>query len=47
MEAKEQQGQLACWAMKLQPYEFNIVYWPGAKHTNADAMTRPPIVMEV
>jgi hypothetical protein len=46
MDAKEQRGRLAQWAMKLQPYEFKIMYQPGAKHDNADAMTRPPIVAD-
>jgi hypothetical protein len=36
MDAKEQRGRLAWWAMKLQPYEFEIVYRPGAKHDNAE-----------
>ncbi len=44
MEAKEQCGRLAWWAMKLQPYEFDIVYRQGMKHVNANAMTRPLVV---
>jgi hypothetical protein len=46
MEAKEQHGQLAQWAMKLQLYEFNIMYQPGAKHMNTNTMTRPLVVSD-
>ncbi len=46
MEAREQRGRLACWALKLQPYEFEIVHCAGSKHANADTMTRLPVVQE-
>jgi len=46
MEAKEQCGWLVRWAMKLQLYKFDIVYWPGMKHVNADTMARPPVVSD-
>jgi hypothetical protein len=46
MEAKEQRGWLAWWAMKLQPYKFEIVYRPGMKHCNTDTMTHPPVVVD-
>ncbi len=32
------------WVMKLQPYKFDIMYQPGAKHMNTNAMTRPLVV---
>ncbi|ELR23828.1 uncharacterized protein ACA1_335550 [Acanthamoeba castellanii str. Neff] len=44
MDVKEQCRWLAQWAMKLQPYEFKIVYCAGVKHVNMDVMMRPPIV---
>jgi hypothetical protein len=47
MDAKEQQGRLAWWVMKLQPYEFEIVYCAGVKHVNVDAMMRLPIVSDL
>ncbi len=31
-------------AIQLQEYDFDIVYRSGKSHTNADAMSRPPIV---
>ncbi len=47
MEAREQRGRLARWALKLQPYEFEIVHRAGTRHANADAMTRPPVVSDL
>jgi hypothetical protein len=47
MDAKEQWGCLAWWAMKLQPYEFEIVYRAGVKHVNMDTMMRLPIVSDL
>ncbi len=44
MEAREQQGCLVRWAMKLQPYDFEICHCAGEKHTNANTMSRPPVV---
>ena len=38
-----QSGMLARWAMKLQEFDMEIRHRPGHKHTNADAMSRPPI----
>ena len=33
-------NRLARWAMKLQPYTFEIRYRPGPKNANADALSR-------
>ena len=33
-------GRLARWAMRLQPYSFQIRYRPGASNANADALSR-------
>ena len=38
--AQHQNGRLARWAMKLQPYSFSIRYRPGAMNTNADVLSR-------
>jgi hypothetical protein len=35
-------GRLCRWAIMLQNYEFDIVHRAGAKHQNADALSRPP-----
>ena len=34
--------QLERWSLRLQPYDFQIVYEPGASHT-ADPMSRLPV----
>ena len=33
-------GQMARWIERLAPYEWTIEYRPGARHGNADAMSR-------
>ena len=33
---KEPEGRLACWALKLQAYDYSISHWPGNKHQNAE-----------
>ena len=38
--AQHQNGRLARWAMKLQPYTFTIRYRPGALNSNADVLSR-------
>ena len=38
--AQHQNGRLARWAMKLQPYNFTIRYRPGAQNLNADVLSR-------
>ena len=29
---KEPEGRLACWALKLQAYDYSILHRPGNKH---------------
>ncbi|KAL1260277.1 hypothetical protein QQF64_008104 [Cirrhinus molitorella] len=37
-------GRRGRWAMELDPYEWVIVHKDGKRHTNADAMSRIPVV---
>ena len=37
---KDAEGMLARWLAKLQQYDFDIEHRPGAKHVNADALSR-------
>ena len=38
--AKHDNGRLARWAMKLQPYTFSIRYRPSGDNVNADTLSR-------
>jgi hypothetical protein len=42
MKARELTGQYARWQMLLQEYDFEVVHRPGAKHNNADVLSRFP-----
>lgn len=37
---KDSHGRLSRWKLTLQQYDFNIVYKPGTKNLNADALSR-------
>lgn len=39
---KDLNGRKGRWAMKLQSYDFEIVFKPGSKNGNADALSRRP-----
>ena len=43
MKARDLNGQYARWQMLLQEYDFEIVHRAGAKHTNADVLSRFPM----
>ncbi|BHF62235.1 hypothetical protein SprV_0200521600 [Sparganum proliferum] len=39
---RDPEGQVARWQEQLQEYDFTCVYRPGARHQNADALSRHP-----
>lgn len=43
MTSKNLTGQYARWALALQSYQFTVVHRPGAKHQNADGLSRNPL----
>ena len=43
MTNNDLQGQYARWALILQEYSFTIAHRPGAKHQNADTLSRYPL----
>jgi transposase InsO family protein len=40
-------GQHARWAMMLAEFDFTVEHRPGAKHTNADILSRQPLPTQV
>lgn len=44
LQLKEPTGRLARWILAIQEYQYSITHRPGRLHTNADALSRPPIV---
>ena len=45
MTIKDWIGRLARWALFLQEFEFEIEYKKGATHANADALSRPVLLV--
>jgi hypothetical protein len=45
MSIKDYTGRLARWAVYLQEFQFNIKYKKGTVHGNADAVSRPVLLV--
>jgi len=43
---KEPEGQVARWLEQLQEYDFQVRHRKGVAHSNADALSRRPCLME-
>ena len=43
MTARNLTGQHARWALMMQSFSFTMRHRPGAKHLNADALSRLPL----
>ena len=46
MGAKDLENRLARWSLKIMDYNFDIVYNKGAKHQDADFLSRNPFKQE-
>ena len=43
---KEPNTKIMRWILQLSDYDFEIHYRPGARHSNANALSQPPFVSE-
>ena len=44
LSAQKMEGMLCRWALALQEYDFKLVYRKGSLNTNADALSRMPMM---
>ena len=44
LEMKDPYGKINRWVTELQQYQLSIQHRSGVNHSNADAMSRPPVV---
>ena len=44
LSAQKMEGMLCRWALALQEYDFKILYCKGSLNTNADALSRMPML---
>lgn len=44
---KDPQGRLARWALRLQPYNFDLVHRKGTEHTVPDMLSRLPQLSDI
>ena len=43
IKMKDPEKKLSRWAVKLQNYDFEVIYQPGLTHLNVDGLNRLPI----
>lgn len=44
MNCKDPSSKLVRWRLKLEEYQYEIVYKPGKLNANADGLSRNPIL---
>lgn len=44
MSLNDPGSRLTRWTIKLSEYDFEVIYRPGKANSNADALSRIPIV---
>ena len=47
LSAQKMEGLLAHWALAMQEYNYSIVYRTGSSNSNADALSRCPILNNI
>jgi len=45
LNTRHPSGKLACWAESVAELDVEILYRPGRKHSNADALSRSPLAL--
>ena len=47
MTIRDPAGKLARWSICMQAYDFEIIHRKGSNHANVDALSRPPLPVEI